>query len=293
MIGLLSILTACNQTSKESEKPFIDVQGHRGCRGLLPENSLPAFQRALELKVNTLEMDLAISQDEMVVVSHEPYFREGIAISPEGDTIGPNTKDQYNMYKMPYSEIKKYVIGTVPDPNHPDREDIKTYKPLFRRVVRNTQDYAHTMEQEEPFYNIEIKRHPDYDGIFHPPVERFVDLVLAEVRELGIEEKVIIQSFDLETLRITKTKNPRIPLALLIENEQSAKENIEALGFKPSIYSCYYKLLSAEEVAYCHEKGIKVIPWTVNSKEDIEAMAELGVDGIISDYPDRVIAVVR
>ena len=269
------------------------MQGHRGCRGLMPENSLPAFQKAMELKVNTLEMDLVISQDEMVVVSHEPFFREGIAISPDGDTIGPKSHEQYNMFKMPYKEIKKYVIGTVPDPNHPGREDIKTYKPLFRRVVRNTQDYAHTMEQEEPFYNIEIKRHPDYDRIFHPPVDRFVDLVLAEINQLGIEEKVIIQSFDLESLRLTKTKNPRIPLALLIENEESAKTNIEALGFKPSIYSSYFKSLTQEEVDYCHEKGIKVIPWTVNSKEDINQVVALGVDGIISDYPDRVIAVVR
>jgi glycerophosphoryl diester phosphodiesterase len=292
-IMILSLSAACNSKEKLSPKPYIDVQGHRGCRGLMPENSLPAFQKALELKVNTLEMDLVVSQDEMVVVSHEPFFREGIAISPKGDTIGPDSHERYNMFKMPYSDIKRYVIGTVPDPNHPNRENIKTYKPLFRRVVLNTQDYAHSMEQEEPFYNIEIKRHPDYDGIFHPTVVRYVELVLAEVKELGIEEKVIIQSFDLETLRITKTQNPLLPIALLIENEQSAQENIEALGFKPAIYSCYHKSLTTEAVKYCHDKGVKVIPWTVNEQKDIDAMFALGVDGIISDYPDRVIATVR
>lgn len=290
---LLCTIMACTTSTNPIEKPYIDVQGHRGCRGLMPENTLPAFQKALELQVNTLEMDLVISQDSLVVVSHEPYFRPGIGLTPSGDTIQVGSQEEHNIFRMPYSEIKRYVVGTLPDPNHPEREHVATYKPLFRRVVLNTQEFCRTWERELPDFNIEIKRHPQYDSIFHPPVELFVDLVLSEVRTLGIEEQVIIQSFDLEALRLTKTKNPNLRLALLIENDQSAADNIKELGFKPDIYSCYHKLLTQEEVAYCHDKGIKVIPWTVNQQEDIDRMVALGVDGIISDYPDRVIATVR
>ncbi len=270
-----------------------DIEGHRGCRGLMPENTLPAFQKALELGVNTLEMDLVISSDHKVVVSHEPFFRAGIALTPDGDTIPPGSEDMYNMYKMTYDEIKSYIVGTLPDPLHPNRENVRTFKPLFGNVVRKALDYARTNQTELPFFNIEIKRNPQLDSIFHPPVKQYVNLVLNAVKGMAIEDKVILQSFDLETLRLVKIQAPDIAISLLIENQNPAKLNIEALGFKPDIYSCYFKLLDASEVAYCHQLGIKVIPWTVNLQEDIQSMIDIGVDGIISDYPDRVIATVR
>ena len=277
----------------KSENTMIDIQGHRGCRGLRPENTIPAFQKALELEVNTLELDLVISQDKQVVVSHEPFFRAGIALTPKGELVTEENEKEHNLYQMPYEQIKKYKVGTVPDTNHPDREDIATYKPLLKEVFQLAKDYAKANQSEIPDFNIEIKREIDHDLVFHPEVEEFVDLVLAEVDQSGLEEKVVIQSFDLESLQLVKEKNSNLRLALLIMNQKSIEENIQELGFVPEIYSCYFKLLNEEAIQYCHGQNMKVIPWTVNEMQDIEDMLTLGVDGIISDYPDRVISVAR
>lgn len=269
----------------------IDVEGHRGCRGLYPENTLPAFQKALELNVNTLELDLAISKDHKVLVSHEPYFRSGLSIDPDGTPISKEDEKNHNIYAMDYEKVKTYDVGSLPDERYPELENVKTYKPLLKQVVDKARHYAYTFNTPFPDFNIEIKRLPEYDNIYHPDGETFVDLVLAEVKELDIFDKTIIQSFDLESLRLVKSKEPRIRTALLIENMDSIADNINKLGYKPDIYSCYFKLLKKEDIEFCRSKDILVIPWTVNENKDIRAMLDLGVDGIISDYPDRVLQI--
>ena len=280
------------QTPKETVK-MIDVQGHRGCRGLMPENTLPAFQKALELDVNTLELDLAVSRDKQLVVSHEPFFRSGLSISPSGNPVTKEDQLNHNIYKMSYDTVKMYDVGSLPDPRFPEKENIHTFKPLLSEVIAKAQHYAYTFKKPLVNFNIEIKRNPEYDNLFHPPVEEFVNLVIKEVKELDIYENTTIQSFDAESLRLVKSKEPRLRTAWLTENEKSLDENLVDLGFKPDIYSCYYKRLTMEDVESCHNKDILVIPWTVNTVEDIQAMIDMNVDGIISDYPDRVINLVR
>ncbi len=294
LITLLTTLTMCQKKAPEAsvEKVF-DVQGHRGCRGLFPENTLPAFMKALELNVNTLELDLAVSKDKVLVVSHEPYFRAGLSIAPDGVAVTEEDQLNHNIYEMDYEEVKTYDVGSLMDSKHPLRENLKTFKPDLHTVINQARSFAHSYQRPVPDFNIEIKRNPKYDNIYHPGVEEFVNLTLAAVREGGIHQETVIQSFDLESLRLVKSKDPQIRTALLIENEKGADANIKELGFKPDIYSCYFKLLTKEEVELCHSIGVKVIPWTVNSNEDIQAMVDLGVDGIISDYPDRVISIVR
>jgi len=280
-------------TKKAQAEDTFDIEGHRGCRGLYPENTLPAFQKALELNVNTLELDLAVSADSQLVVSHEPYFRAGLSIDPDGNPVTKEDQLSHNIYEMTYDEVKRYDVGSLSDDRYPERENLKTFKPLFRSVVNKAQQYSFTFNQDEPDYNIEIKRRPEFDGKYHPSGIEFVNLVLAEVAELNIQNNTIIQSFDIESLQMVKAKNPDIRTALLIENEISVADNIIALGFKPDIYSCYFKLLKAEDIVYCHGKGIKVIPWTVNDVSDMKAMVALGVDGLITDYPDRAIELIR
>ena len=285
--------TTPSASSYDSEKIAFDIEGHRGCRGLYPENTLPAFQKALELRVNTLELDLAVSADKQLVVSHEPYFRSGLSIDPDGNPVTKEDELNHNIYKMDYERVKQYDVGSLSDERYPERENIKTFKPLFSSVVNKAQQYAFNFGIEEPDYNIEIKRKPEFDGKFHPSGMEFATLVLDEVDRLNIQDKTIIQSFDIESLQIVKAKNPYIRLALLIENEKSVADNITMLGIKPDIYSCYFKLLKKEDITYCHDKGILVIPWTVNEVSDMKAMIDLGVDGLISDYPDRAISLIR
>lgn len=281
------------EDAPEAAKIAFDIEGHRGCRGLYPENTLPAFQKALELQVNTLELDLAVSADKQLVVSHEPYFRSGLSIDPEGNPVTKEDELNHNIYEMDYEKVMQYDVGSLSDERYPERENVKTFKPLFKDVVNKAQHYAFTFGVEEPDYNIEIKRKPEYDEKFHPSGIEFANLVLDEVERLNIQNNTIIQSFDIESLQIVKAKNPNIRLALLIENEKSVADNITMLGIKPDIYSCYFKLLKKEDITYCHSKGIQVIPWTVNEVSDMKAMVDLGVDGLISDYPDRAISLIR
>lgn len=272
-------------------KRTFDIEGHRGCRGLMPENTIPAFMKAMELGVNTLEMDLIISKDKKVVVSHEPYFKAATNLDPQGNRIPKEKELEHNMYQMTYDSIKMYDVGSLPDTNHINRANLSTYRPLFSEVVEQVKSYCLKHDLELPDFNIEIKRVPKYDSIYHPDGEEFSSLVLDQVKSLDIEKHTIIQSFDMESLQIVKRKAPNLRLALLIENNDSPQQNVQKLGFTPEIYSSYFKLLDQNVIDFCKSEGILVIPWTVNENQDIEAMLKIGVDGIISDYPDRVIEI--
>lgn len=281
---MLSLLS-CQDKSLERQ---LDIQGHRGCRGLMPENTIPAFLKAMEIGVNTLELDLAVTADKEVIVSHEPYFRADISMKPDGNPVTDEEQHQLNMYQMPYDSIRQYDVGSLPDPKHPNRINLKTYRPRLVDVIQSVKEYCDKQKKEMPYWNIEIKRDPKYDNMYHPNAQSFVGLVMPILKETGIWDRTTIQSFDLESLQVAHASYPILSYALLIENEKSIETNIEELGFKPDIYSCYYKLVDDHVISYAKENGIKVIPWTINDETDITAMIDIGVDGIISDYPDRV-----
>jgi glycerophosphoryl diester phosphodiesterase len=136
-------------------------------------------------------------------------------------------------------------------------------------------------------YNIEIKSTPDGDKKFHPAVDEFSDLVYQLLDQYIPLERVVIQSFDFRVLKYWHKKYPEVRLAALVENAKSIDANLDELGFNPSIYSPYYKLLNKEKVKYLHKKKIRVIPWTVNEETEMLAFKGMGVDGFITDYPDR------
>jgi glycerophosphoryl diester phosphodiesterase len=165
---------------------------------------------------------------------------------------------------------------------------MKVVKPLLTEVIDSVNQYMKTAKRPQPFYNIETKLQPEFDDVFHPKPEEFVDLLMAVIKEKGIEEQVIIQSFDFRTLQYLHKKYPTIRTAMLIEDfdPRSYKEQIEAQGFNPTIYSPAYQRVNEKLVKACHKQKIKIIPWTVNTKEEIRSLTRMGVDGIISDYPD-------
>lgn len=265
---------------------FFDWQGHRGCRGLMPENTIPAFLRAAAIpEVTTLELDLAVSKDNKLIVSHEPWFHPDICHLPDGDTIPQKDAERYLIYQMTQQEIKAWDCGSWGHPRFPQQEKAKAFKPAFRDVVFAVRR-AH---QERPIrWNIEIKSEPAWDGVRHPPVAEFARLVVDEIKYLRIDTLCTIQSFDVRALKEVKKLAPNLPLALLVENEQSLQWNLDALGFQPDIYSPYYKFVDQKLVAECHKRGIRVIPWTVNDKTAMRQLTALGVDGIITDYPNLI-----
>ncbi|MFY0626106.1 MAG: glycerophosphodiester phosphodiesterase [Reichenbachiella sp.] len=270
----------------------LDLQGHRGARGLMPENTIPAFIKALDLGVTTLELDLAVSKDKLLVVSHEPYMNSLIALDTNGNEIAKENELQFNLYQMNYKEIMRYDVGSKFNPHFPDQEKFQTYKPLLSELIDKVSIYLKEHKKSPVRYNIEIKSDPIGDNKYHPSPSEYSQLVYDFIEENMDKKMLNIQSFDFRILQYFHKNYPEIKLAALVENTFSIDENLENLGFEPEIYSCDYTLLDKEKTEYLQSKNIKVIPWTVNDPEEIKNVLDWKVDGIISDYPNRVLEII-
>ncbi len=281
---IICFFVLCSCTIRED----FDLQGHRGYRGYYPENSIIGFTKALEIGVNTLELDVVISRDKKVVVSHEPWMSENICV----DSIGNELKDPkttYNIYSMDYEYIKKFDCGIKGNNRFIEQKKISSFKPTLDSVVNFIESYAHNNNIQPPKYNIEIKSSLDSDFIFHPSVKDFSDLVYNIIDSLNISERVIIQSFDFRILKYFHENYPEIVLSVLVSENYDPKKNLIDLGFEPHIYSPNFKNLVYEDIIFLRKKNIKIIPWTVNSFSDIAEILEMGTNGIITDYPERVL----
>lgn len=273
-------------TSLVMAQQKIDVQGHRGSRGLMPENTIPAMTKALDLGVTTLEMDAVITSDKKVILSHEPFFSHQISTHPNGKPVTEKEEKKLNIYKMTFVETQRYDVGKKVHPSFPKQQKLSATKPLLSAAIDSAEAYAKENNRPLPFYNIETKSSVKGDGIYHPAPEEFVKLVMDVIKEKNIDERIIIQSFDVRTLQALNRNHPEIKTALLIGTAGEAEKHIKNLGFKPSIYSPEQTLVTPELIAYCHANDMKIIPWTVNSRQGIDKLIALGVDGIITDYPD-------
>lgn len=245
--------------------------GHRGARGLYPENTLAGMDEALNYPVTTLEMDVVISRDKKVVLSHEPWTSSEIC---EGDR-------QY-LYQLDYYQIQKIDCGSKLHPRFPHQKKAQAFKPLLTDVLKH-------FKEKNVTFNIEIKSDQEAEKAGHQPdYKTFTDLVLKVIRDQILKDRYTIQSFDWRVLKYIKDKFPEISVVALREEKYDPKTVLKDAGFRPEIFSPYYRLLTKEQVEYFHSKNIKVIPWTVNSVEDMEDLIAMGVDGIITDYPNLI-----
>jgi glycerophosphoryl diester phosphodiesterase len=267
--------------------PKFDLQGHRGARGLRPENTIPAFLLALDSGVTTLELDLAVTKDNQIIVSHEPWMSAEICTQPNGKLIKEKEQQKFNIYEMTYDQVETFDCGSIGNARFPEQLKMKTTKPLLTEVIVAIEDHIRSYTQYEVDYNIEIKTTEAGDKKFHPTPEVFSDLVYNLLDQYLPMERVVIQSFDFRVLKYWHQKYPDVRLAALVENTRSVQNNLDALGFKPSIYSPYFELLTKDRVKDLQRKKIRVIPWTVNEEKDMKKVKEMGVDGFITDYPDR------
>ncbi len=273
--------------SSEVSMPF-DKQGHRGCRGLMPENTIPSMVNALGMGVTTLEMDISISKDNKVLLSHEPFFNHEITTKPDGSFIDEKDEKNYNMYLMNYNDIITYDVGMKPHPRFAQQQKMKAVKPLLTDVFATIKQEMMTRRRPYPFFNIETKTLPATDNIYHPAPAEFVELLMKVIKENGMEDFVIIQSFDFRTLQYLHVHYPTIQTAMLMEDydKRTFEEQIKDLGFYPTIYSPAYALINETLIQKCHQQRVKIIPWTVNDKAKMAVLKTMGVDGIISDYPN-------
>lgn len=267
--------------------PKFDLQGHRGARGLKPENTIPAFITALNNGVTTIELDIVITKDKQIIVSHEPWMSHEFCLKTDSTAITPAEEMSFNIYQMTYKEVMNFDCGSKVHPRFPAQEKMVIHKPLLRDVIIAVEDYIKSYTQYEVDYNIEIKTEKTGDKKFHPTPDIFSDMVYQLVDQYLPWERVVIQSFDFRVLKYWKKKYPQVRLAALVENKNSVEANLKALGFTPSIYSPDFKLLTPESIRALKKKKIRVIPWTVNEIEEMKRLKNWGVDGLITDYPNR------
>ena len=278
--------TSTNTTPMTTNRN-IDWQGHRGARGLMPENTIPAFIEALKY-VRTLELDICVSKDEQVIVSHEPWFSATITTKPNGQPMTEEEEKTLQIYQMTYEEIKKYDVGSRGNPRFPDQKQMQAHKPSFMDMVSNVELYCEKKMLRKPNYNIEIKSQPDYYDSLTPAPKAYVQFLLDEIDLLDIKSRVNLQSFDVNILNEIHRQDSSMKVAYLIEEPGNLEQQLALLDFKPDIYSPYYMLLNEDLIQKLHDQDIRVIPWTVNEPEVMKRLVKSGVDGIITDYPNMI-----
>jgi glycerophosphoryl diester phosphodiesterase len=271
----------------------IDIQGHRGCRGLMPENSIPAFLKAIDLGVNTIELDVVITKDNRVLVSHEPYMSGTICTKADGSLISENDEKKLNIFQMTYAETQAYDCGSKAHPKFPEQAKLNVKKALLEDVIESVESYLSSKNLKKVKYNIEIKSAPNGDDESHPKPDVFAKMLVAIVHQKGISDRTIIQSFDVRSIQEVKKLDSKITISYLIANANSLSKNLSKLGFKPDYYSPHFILVNEKLIKQLKSKDIKTAVWTVNEDSDIKKMIDLGVDAIITDYPDKVIRLLK
>ncbi len=278
------ILVLAIQVVTGPAQPRFDIQGHRGARGLLPENSTAGFLRAVDLGVTTLEMDVVVAGDSTVVVSHEPWMSETICSDTTGRAVTHGRS--HNIFRLSYEAVARYDCGSRGHPDFPRQEKQPAVKPRLLDVIDAVEKYTAEREIEPVQYNIEIKSRPEWDSVFTPPPPVFAQLVHDAVAATGIMDRVIVQSFDTRSLQAAHKTRAPWKLALLVGSETDLASILARLGFTPEVYSPNFRLVDESTVRAAHARGMRLIPWTVNEVSDMKRLKALGVDGLITDYPD-------
>jgi glycerophosphoryl diester phosphodiesterase len=280
--------------------PRIDLQGHRGARGLMPENSIPAFILALDLGVTTLEMDVAINAEGNVVVSHEPWMSATICTHGDGRAITEEEEKTLRIYAMSDVEVASFDCGSIGHPTYLQQQSMRVSKPLLKdvllAVIQHVEETDRDNKSGQVLFNIEIKSLPEGDNIFHPEVMEFANILHTLISDHQLIEQTTIQSFDTRALEAMHEIDPDISIALLVENKDGLAHNLSQLSFVPQIYSPNYNLLDQAQIDAAHAQNILIIPWTVNDASSMRKLVAMGVDGLITDYPDlgtRVLAEIQ
>ena len=287
----------------------LDLQAHRGGRGLRPENTLASFENAMRIGVSTLELDIAITADGVAVISHEPALFPGTARDPQGRWL---TETGPLIRSLTLAQVQSYDVGRL-NPEHAygkpfagqqaqDGLRIPTLASLFA--------LANKLGASDVQFDIETKIDPNKPNDTVPP-EEFVKTLLAVIREAGMTGRVMIQSFDWRTLQLVQRMEPGMRTVYLTIQSRNADNvadpswtagrvardypsvphMIKAAG--GAIWSPNFNSIDAAAVKRAHEVGLQIIPWTANETADIHRLIDWGADGIITDYPDRLREVMR
>lgn len=293
-LAALGFAGACAVSRKTTDLPktisFYQV-GHRGTRGLMPENTIPAFEKGIAVGANTIEFDIHITRDSQVVIYHDESFTPAYTTMPDGSDIPPSERKKYTFYQMNYADIRRFVIGKKYYPAFPQQHLEATYAPLLTEMIDSVEAFTRRGHYPPVVYLLEVKSSPSTDGFEQPAPEPYMRILLATLKPYlkTLDRRLIIHSFDMRPLKILHRDDPRIPLGYLTDDKKASfEDNLRALGFTPAFYNPQFSLVTPQLLKECHEKGIKVLPWTVEKVSDMQRLKDMGVDGIITDYPDRI-----
>ena len=263
------LLAALMPTSASAK---ILVHGHRGARAMRPENTIPAFEYAIQAGVDFLEMDVAVTKDDVLVVSHDPHINPTICTGPHPGIA---------IHDITLAELRRYDCGALKNPNFPKQQPVPGTRIPTLDEVLNLASLGNIQ------FNIETKSFPNEPQLTPPP-DVFARMLLDEIRKHKLESRVIVQSFDFRTLRAMKRLAPEIRLAALWEGDPHPFVQIAKEG-EAGIVSPLHTLVTPEQVQAAHAAKLEVVPWTANKPEDWQKLIDAGVDAIISDDPAALI----
>ncbi|HVP46666.1 MAG TPA: glycerophosphodiester phosphodiesterase [Bryobacteraceae bacterium] len=250
----------------------IQVHGHRGARAVLPENTIPAFEYAIEQGVDAIEMDVAVTKDDVLVISHDPILNPAICRSPGGSRV---------IRELTFDELRRWDCGSLVNPRYPRQT------PVPGARIPSLDEVLTLAVRGQFLFNIELKisvNQPQYT----PTPERFAELVFQAIDRHGLRSRVIVQSFDFRPLRALRAAGVR--LAALDEDEKLGDFVTVARSAGAEIIAPEKGMVTPARVVEAHRAALQVIPWTANTPQDWDSLTAAGVDGIITDDPAALIA---
>ena len=257
------------------------IFGHRGCRGILPENSIIGFQKAIELGADGIEFDVVVNKDKQIVISHAPYMEQKYCLLPDGRKI--KREKEFNLFQMTQMEIEKFDCGSKFHSNFPKQKKLKTHKPLLQEIFNK-------VDLSEVMILFEIKSEKRYYGKYQPHPIEYIDIILEEISNYPLRNNIVFMSFDANIINELHNRAPQYRLVYLTYTPfKSVKSCIKDLTNLPYAIGMYKPTISKKEIKKAHELGIAVFAWTVNSHKDFEQLKRYEIDGIITDYPGAFI----
>jgi glycerophosphoryl diester phosphodiesterase len=270
----LLIFSLCIMTANAA--PRILVHGHRGARAIYPENTIPAFEYAIMIGADVLEMDVAVTKDNVLVISHDPHINPEICKGPHPGVA---------IHELTLAELHEYDCGALKNPHFPKQQ------PVPGTRIPALDDVLSLSRGNNVQFNIETKSFPDHPELTPPP-DVFARMLLDVIRKHQLDSRVIVQSFDFRTLRAAKRLAPNIRLSALWEGDARSFVDIAHDG-QAGIISPLFKLVTPQQVKSAHDAKIQVVPWTADTPADWQMLIDAGVDAIITDDPAALIAYMK
>lgn len=290
--ALVTIIGSCSTPRQAltlpNNFPSFYKEGHRGTRGLMPENTIPSMTKAIENGANVIEVDVYTSKDGKVFISHDPFANISHTLYNDGREITPEDARKFIFHQMNYEDIRQFDVGSKPYSTFPQQQRVKTYMPLLGELIDSVEAFTKSRNLPGTIYNIELKTSERFDSLnYNAEPKEMVDKVMEVVKTKNIGNRFYIQSFDFRPLTYTRKQYPQVTIGFLTSSRtMSLDDNLKKLEFKPDLYSPEYHLVTKELVEACKKQGMKLVPWTVNTAAEMKTLIDLGVNGIITDYPN-------